>query len=129
MAPDSGMSSTLGKIFVGGLQLEYTVVGKKSFPAVGEGVTVFGQVSHQTSGTIVATGLTLHDDIGRILYQQDQLTSGSATFGDSGATVAKKGTGSAVTIYGTIMGGGTQNQVYFSPMSGIEGDEGTLKVN
>ncbi|MEP0824975.1 MAG: hypothetical protein HRF40_05770 [Nitrososphaera sp.] len=125
--PDAGVSSTLGKIWVGGLTLEYTITGKKSFPAVGEFVCKFGAKDHERCGTITATGLTFVGEDGRIFYQQARV-SAAAQQGDSGGPIYKKGTGSSVTLYGTLVATDGVSFI-FSPMSGIEGDQGTLQVN
>lgn len=131
--PDAGVTTTLGKIYVSS-SVEYTLTGKKAFPAQGEAICKMGRTEHEDCGTIINTGVNIFGENAApydILWSMAEAQYTSAS-GDSGGPIYKKGPNNSAVLYGIHRGQIVQGQtIYrvFSPISNIENDQGTLQVH
>ncbi|MDE2588821.1 MAG: hypothetical protein KGL95_04060, partial [Patescibacteria group bacterium] len=128
------VSTNLGKIYNGGPVL--TVTGKDYSPYVGKAVSAFGSTSGTGSGTITKTGVVYSDSaLGGLVYGQVEASMSPIPYpnpGDSGGPVWSTNPDSTITLEGTMVARSIDNSqvvLIFSPISGIEFDQGTLQVN
>lgn len=131
--PNSGITTSLGKLYKTSTS-QYTITGKKDFPAQGEAICKFGITTHETCGSVMTTGVNLFNADASpygTLWMMDHANYSSAA-GDSGGPVFKKGPGDTVTLYGIHRGRtivGQTDYATFSPIHNVEIDQGTLQVN
>ncbi len=117
----------LGVIWEGGSTI--SIESKAYSQFVGDSVCSYGATSNYQCGSVTQTGLKVYDSgIGGYLYGQN-IASMIAHSGDSGAPVYRVDgvTGKAI-VYGSVWCC-DNTSTYFSPIGGMEFDEGTLQTN
>ena len=120
------VSSNLGKLYIDGTHTN--IIGKKLSQAVGDPLCANGSTSHVKCGTVQLTGVTIFDSgLGGTLYGQVKV-SFTSLGGDSGAAVYKNDPSGGVLIAG-VLWCCAGSPSYYSPMSGIEFEQGILTVN
>ena len=120
------ISSNKGQIYVDGATK--TVVSETLSQVQNDPACSYGSTSHERCGKITQTGVSVwNGGLGGTLHGQAKLNFGSAS-GDSGGPVYKKVTDTTVSAMGIIWCCESSSLSIYSPLSGVEFDQGLLDL-
>jgi hypothetical protein len=133
IARTTGQGDSEGSLRVSPPGSRFTLIGKAPDPLVGQLAHKVGRTTGWTAGEVVGTCVDSNvSGIDVTLLCQTFVAAGSGP-GDSGSPVFSRAGGTQARLLGILWGGGTHpafGQLFiFSPISAIDQELGTLKVN